>query len=290
MVMALFKSLRPRQWAKNIFVFAALIFDRQLFEPVPFFHTVIGFILMCLISSVVYLINDLADIEQDRQHPTKRNRPLASGQLSQSTAQAAAILLAAITLPTGFLLSRGFGWIILIYFIQNLLYSFHLKHIPIIDVFVLASGFLLRVAAGVSLIQVERFSPWLYVCTTLLALFIAFGKRRAEIVLLTESAENHRRVLDGYSITLLDQFLMIISSSTILAFSLYTFSAENLPDNHLMMLTIPFVVYGIFRYLYLIHVEKAGGAPDELILTDIPLLVDILLFGITSAFILYYFR
>ncbi len=290
MLKALFKSLRPRQWAKNIFVFAALIFDRQLFEPVPLFHTVIGFILMCLISSVVYLINDLADIEQDRQHPTKRNRPIASGQLSQSTAQAAAILLAIITLPTGFLLSCGFGWIILIYFIQNLLYSFHLKHIPIIDVFVLASGFLLRVAAGVSLIQVERFSPWLYVCTTLLALFIAFGKRRAEIVLLAESAENHRRVLDGYTITLLDQFLIIISASTILAYSLYTFSAENLPDNHLMMLTIPFVVYGIFRYLYLIHVEKAGGAPDELILTDIPLLVDIILFGITSAFILYYYQ
>lgn len=289
MFKALMKSLRPRQWAKNVFVFAALIFDRQMFEPLPLIRTLLGFVLMCLISSVVYIINDLADIEQDRQHPTKRYRPIASGQLSVGIARFSAILLAALIVPSSFLLSTGFGWIVLAYFVQNLLYSFWLKHIPIIDVFVLASGFLLRVAAGVSLIVVERFSPWLYVCTTLLALFIAFGKRRAEIVLMADAAENHRRVLDGYTIPLLDQFLVIISASTILAFSLYTFSAENLPDNHLMMLSIPFVVYGIFRYLYLIHVEKAGGAPDELILKDIPLLIDILLFGIASASILYLF-
>jgi len=289
MIKAIFKSLRPKQWAKNIFVFAALIFDRQMFVPGPLFRTITGFALMCLISSVVYIINDLADIEQDRQHPTKRNRPIASGQLPVNTARIVAVLLGIITLALGFSLSPGFGWIILIYFIQNLLYSFWLKHLPIIDVFILATGFLLRVAAGVSLIEVERFSPWLYVCTTLLALFIAFGKRRAEIVLLAEDAENHRRVLDGYTIPLLDQFLVIISATTIVAYSLYTFSAENLPANHLMMLTIPFVVYGIFRYLYLIHVEESGGAPDELILTDLPLLADILLFGFSSAVILYLF-
>ncbi|MBN1265402.1 MAG: decaprenyl-phosphate phosphoribosyltransferase [Anaerolineales bacterium] len=289
MAKAILKSLRPKQWAKNVFIFAALIFDRQMFAPGPLSRTIVGFILMCLISSVVYLINDLADIEQDRLHPTKKFRPIASGSLPVGTARITAVLLGIIALPLGFALSTGFGIIILIYFIQNLLYSFWLKHIPIIDVFILATGFLLRVAAGVSLIIVERFSPWLYVCTTLLALFIAFGKRRAEIVLLAENAENHRRVLDGYTIPLLDQFLVIISATTIVAYSLYTFSAENLPGNHLMMLTIPFVVYGIFRYLYLIHVEGTGGAPDELILTDAPLLADILLFGFTSAIILYLF-
>ena len=169
----------------------------------------------------------------------------------------------------------------------NLLYSFNLKHVPIVDVLLVASGFVLRVAAGVSLITVERFSPWLYVCTTLLALFIGFGKRRAEICLLAEKANQHRRVLDGYSSPLLDQLIVVVSATTIMAYSLYTFSAENLPDNHSMMLTIPFVLYGIFRYLYLIHVEDAGGAPDELILSDYPLMATVVLWALLASIILY---
>ncbi len=169
----------------------------------------------------------------------------------------------------------------------NLLYSLWLKHVPILDVLIVSSGFVLRVAAGVSLITVERFSPWLYVCTTLLALLISFGKRRAEILLLADGANSHRKVLDGYSLPLLDQFVVIVSSTAVIAYSLYTFSAANVPDNHLMMLTIPLVIYGIFRYLYLIHVEDAGGAPEEIFIQDRPLQATVLLWGLVSVLVLY---
>jgi 4-hydroxybenzoate polyprenyltransferase len=279
--------MRPRQWAKNVFVFAALVFDLKLLEPTLFLRTLGGFILLCLASSTVYLINDLADVEQDRRHPIKRLRPIASGELSIRAAQTSAIVLSAITLLASYALHTALGHIILAYMMVNLLYSFRLKHIPIIDVLIVAAGFVLRVAAGVSLIHVERFSPWLYVVTTLGALFIGFGKRRAEMVMLRDEANAHRRVLDGYTIAFLDQLLVIVSATTIIAYSLYTFSAENLPRNHLMMLTIPFVVYGVFRYLYLIHVEDAGGAPEELFLSDRPLLATILLWGLAAVGILY---
>lgn len=279
--------MRPKQWTKNVLIFAALVFDRQLFQLEPVLRTGAGFLLLCLASSTIYLMNDIADIEQDRQHPKKKFRPLASGSLSVHIAATAALLFALIAIAASFALNPGFGTILFLYLIINLFYSFWLKHIPIIDVMLVASGFVLRVGAGVSLITVERFSPWLYVCTTLLALFVSFGKRRAEIRLLADKANSHRRVLDGYSITLLDQLIGIVSATTIMAYSLYTFSAENLPDNHLMMLTIPFVLYGIFRYLYLIQIEDAGGAPDELILSDYPLLATFILWGLLSILIMY---
>lgn len=288
MALALLRSMRPRQWPKNAFVFAALIFDLQLIQIDSVLRALAGFVLLCLASSAVYLVNDLADIEADRSHPLKRKRPLASGALSPSVAIVAAAVLAAVALAGGFALSTTFGAIVLGYGLLNLLYSFGLKHVPIVDVLVVAAGFVLRVAAGVSLIVVERFSPWLYVCMTLLALLIAFGKRRAEIVLLEDTAGAHRRVLDGYTLPLLDQLLSIVSAATIVAYSLYTFSAENLPGNHLMMLTIPFVLYGIFRYLHLIHVENAGGSPEELVFTDRPLAATILLWGLTATAILYF--
>jgi 4-hydroxybenzoate polyprenyltransferase len=284
---SLLRAMRPRQWAKNVFVFAALVFDEQLLQPGPFVRTGLGFILLCLISSSVYLINDMADLEADRRHPGKRNRPIAAGEVSVRTAGIAAAVLAIISLAISFALGSTFGWIVSAYFLLNLLYSLWLKHAAIIDVLIVAAGFVLRVAAGVSLIQVSRFSPWLYVCTTLLALIIGFGKRRAELLLLAEGANSHRPVLDGYNVELLDQLIVVVSATTIMAYSLYTFSAENLPGNHLMMLTIPFVLYGIFRYLRLIHVEKVGGAPEELILTDRPLLISILLWGLLSIVILY---
>jgi 4-hydroxybenzoate polyprenyltransferase len=290
MLPALIKAMRPRQWAKNVFVFAALVFDEQLLMPDPLLRTSVGFVLLCLVSSSVYLLNDIADIEADRQHPTKRNRPIAAGDLPISVAAFAGVLLVGGSLAVGFDLAERFGWIIATYFVLNLLYSLWLKHTPIVDVLIVASGFVLRVGAGVSLIDVSRFSPWLYVCTTLLALIIGFGKRRAELLLLEGGANAHRRVLDGYTIGLLDQLIVVVSATTIMAYSLYTFSAENLPGNHLMMLTIPFVLYGIFRYLHLIHVENAGGAPDELILTDRPLLVTLLLWGLLSILILYFGR
>ena len=287
MIKALIKTMRPRQWIKNVFIFAALVFDEQLLNFGPLLNTIFGFILLCLGSSTVYLINDLADLEQDRLHPVKRLRPLAAGDLSVRVAQIAAVSLFIISIGAGFALNITFGAILLTYLILNLFYSFWLKHIPIIDVLVLASGFVLRVAAGVALITVQRFSPWLYMCTTLLALFIGFGKRRAEMVLLADGADSHRRVLDGYTIPFLDQLIVIVSGTAIIAYSLYTFSAQNLPENNLMMLTIPFVVYGIFRYLLLVNVQNAGGAPEELVLTDWPLMVTVLLWGATAVTILY---
>ncbi|MEE9508120.1 MAG: decaprenyl-phosphate phosphoribosyltransferase [Anaerolineales bacterium] len=287
MLISILKTMRPKQWTKNVFVFAGLVFDGQLLQVGPFIQTLIGFILLCFASGTVYIINDIADIEQDKQHPKKRQRPLASGRLSIRVAGIATTVLGVATLALSFFLNRWFGALVLTYILINLLYSFRLKHVPIIDVFIVASGFVLRVGAGVMLITVERFSPWLYVCTTLLALFLGFGKRRAELSLLADKANTHRKVLDGYTISFLDQLIIIVSATTIMAYSLYTFTAENLLGNQLMMLTIPFVVYGIFRYLYLIHVEDAGGAPDEVLLTDIPFFTTIIGWGLLVMLILY---
>jgi len=287
MLPGLVRSMRPKQWIKNGFIYAALVFDGQLGNTPALLVTTLGFALFCLATSSIYLINDIRDLAEDRQHPTKRNRPLPSGRLPVSAAWAAAGAFGGVAIVGGFLLDREFGWIVLSYVALFILYSFRLKHVPILDVFAIAAGFVLRVAAGVALITVVRFSPWLYVCTTLLALFLGFGKRRAELSLLAESAGQHRRVLDGYTLPLLDQLIVVVCSATIMAYSLYTFSAENVPKNHLMMLTIPFVAYGIFRYLWLIHVEDAGGAPDELLLSDRPLLLTFLLWGAAAVGALY---
>jgi 4-hydroxybenzoate polyprenyltransferase len=287
MLKALLKTMRPRQWTKNGFVFFALFFDKQLFVQEAFLRTLEGFILFCLISSVIYIINDIADIESDRKHPEKRKRPLASGALPLRVAWVAAIGLTAIVLPIGYLLSPAFAAVLLAYLVIQLAYSKWLKHLPIIDVLIIAAGFVLRVHSGVTLIEVERFSPWLYVVTTLGALYLGLGKRRAELNLLAQGAGAHRKVLDGYTIPLLDQYVTIISAATILAYSLYTFSAPNLPENNSMMLTIPFVVYIIFRYLYLIQVTHSAGAPDEVLLTDTPIQAAIALFGITVLVIFY---
>ena len=288
MISALLKTMRPRQWAtKNIFIFAAIVFDKQLFVIDSFLRTLAGFALFCLISSSVYIFNDLADIEADRQHPEKKKRPIPSGKLPVAAAWIAGVFLAVFTLGFGYLLAPLFANVIGLYFLINMAYSKWLKHIPIIDVLVISAGFVLRVGAGVTLIQVERFSPWLYVVMTLLSLFLGFGKRRAELALLAQGAGSHRKVLDGYTLPLLDQYIMIVSGTTIVAYSLYTFSAPNLPENHSMMLTIPFVVYTIFRYLYLIEVKHAGGAPEEILLSDRPFQVAMFLWGATVIAIFY---
>ena len=287
MLKVLIKAMRPRQWTKNGFVFFALIFDKQLFLLEPFLRTLEGFFLFCLISSAVYLLNDISDIEADRQHPEKKHRPLASGELSIGVAQGAAFILALTSVSLGYLLEPVFAGMIALYFIINQLYSRWLKHVPILDVLIISSGFVLRVAAGVALITVERFSPWLYMLTILFSLYIALGKRRAEMDLLAQEASAHRKVLDGYTIPLLDQYITIVSGMTIVAYSLYTFSAPNLPENHSMMLTIPFVVYGIFRYLQLIQTGHAAGAPDEVALKDRPLQATVLLWGLAVIAVFY---
>lgn len=279
--------MRPRQWTKNGFVFFALVFDKQLLHLPAFLRTMAGFVLFCLVSSVVYLVNDIADIEADRQHPTKRNRPLPSGKLPVNVAWVAAAVLVVICLPLAYWLSPGFAAVLSTYLVLNLAYSRWLKHMPILDVFVIAAGFVLRVEAGVTLISVERFSPWLYVVTTLGALYLGFGKRRAEMALLAKGAGSHRKVLEGYSIPLLDQYITIVSAATILSYSLYTFSAPNLPANHAMMLSIPFVAYIILRYLYLIQMTQDAGAPEEVLLTDRPIQISILLTGLVILAIFY---
>jgi len=289
-IIALIKSLRPRQWPKNIFLFAALVFDRQFFQWEPLERTLGGFVLLCLASGSVYLVNDIADRKQDQMHPTKRKRPIASGALPVPVAAVAAAGLMALTLAAAYLLSPSFAVLIATYLALNLAYSFYLKHIPIVDALTVAAFFVLRVAGGVLLISVERFSPWMYVCMVLLALYISFGKRRSEILLLEDGASHHRRVLSGYSIPLLDSYIQIVSAATIVAYSFYTFSAPNLPSNHAMMLTIPFVVYGIFRYLYLVQVDQSGGAPEELALTDHPLQITVVVWGLSAMFILYLWK
>lgn len=284
---ALLISMRPKQWMKNILIFTALVFDEKLLDLQAFLVTFAGFILFSLVSSTVYLLNDITDVEADRQHPKKKNRPIASGDLKVSTARWAVIFLLLIIIPLAYLLSPSFCLILLLYLVLNLSYSRWLKHIVIIDVFVLASFYVIRVVAGLTLIEVSRFSPWLYVVTTLLALYIGLGKRRAELTLLSDGAQSHRKVLDGYSLPLLDQYITIVSATTVVAYSLYTFSAPNLPSNHAMMLTIPFAIYGILRYLYLIQTNQGGGAPEEELLSDRPLQVTILLWGLVVVLILY---
>lgn len=287
MLSALIKTMRPRQWTKNVFIFAALVFDGQLFIFDSFIRTSIGVFLFCLISSCVYILNDIVDVKADRQHPDKKNRPIPSGKLPISVAWAFLFIIIAIVFVSSYFLDVEFMWVVVAYFVLNIAYSLWLKHVPILDVLIIATGFVLRVHAGVTLIQVERFSPWLYVLMTLLSLFLGFGKRRAELALLAHGAGSHRKVFDGYTLPLLDQYIMIVSGTTIVAYALYTFSAPNLPENHSMMLTIPFVVYAIFRYLYLIQVKHAGGTPEEILLSDRPFQFSMILWGLAVLAVFY---
>jgi len=286
----LLKTMRPKQWIKNVFVLAALVFAFQLFQVQPVIRSVIAFIVFCLVSSAVYIMNDWGDRKQDALHPRKRLRPLASGELNPNIALTAIIVILAFTFPLAFLLNWQFGLITLFYFVTQIAYTFLLKHMVIIDVMLVASGFVIRAMAGALAIAVP-ISPWLYVCVTLLALFQALSKRRHELILLSEGTGSFRKILEEYSPAFLDQMISVVTASTVMAYALYTFTADNLPkpvrDSHLMMLTIPFVIYAIFRYLYLIYQQDEGGSPEELLLRDRPLLICIILWGLTSVAILY---
>jgi 4-hydroxybenzoate polyprenyltransferase len=285
MLLALLKNMRPKQWAKNVLLFAGLVFDRQLTRLGPLQQTVLGFAFFCLLSSSVYLINDIVDVEADRRHPQKKHRPLASGALPMWLAVSAAAACMLVALVGAFWLSPAFGILCVIYLALNFVYSAWLKHIAIIDVIVLALFYVIRVGAGVTLIDVVRFSPWLYVFTTFFALFLGIGKRRAEIK--AKGGAHTRKVLAGYTEEFLDQLLLIVLSLAILTYSLYTFSAPNLPDNHSMMLTIPFVLYGFFRYLYLVQVKHSGEAPEDILFSDRPLQIDLVLWALTVLLIFY---
>ncbi len=287
-VRGLIRTMRPKQWTKNGFVYAGIVFDQQLKEPDSFFRVLVTFALLCLTASAIYLINDLVDIDRDRLHPKKKNRALPSGQLPVSWAIVTAAILPVIALGTSLLLDSMLTLVLAGYLVLHIAYSFYLKNIVILDVFAIAGGFVLRVVAGVVVIDVTNFSPWLYVCAGLLSLFIAIGKRRQELILMAEDAGDFRATFKDYNLPLLDDMLRMITTGTVLTYALYTIEAQTIRGNgHRMMLTIPFVVYGIFRYLYLIHVRGEGSAPDELLFKDLPLLADVVLWVIAVGIVLY---
>jgi len=287
MLKTLLETLRPRQWTKNFVIFAGLVFDGQLFSTWPTLRVTAAFIIFCMVSGLTYTINDLLDLKADRQHPQKCHRPIASGRLPVKQAITFAVILALVSLSLAFLLSWQLGVICVAYTLLMLAYSKWLKHLMIVDVMVIATGFLLRVMAGISVIQVTNFSPWLFILTTLVALFIGFGKRLAELKLLEGSAGEFRKVLDGYTVPILNQYLVVILSSILITYMLYTFSAHPQGPSYGMMLTIPFVFYSIFRYMYLIQSSNAASAPEEVLLKDRPLQAAILLWGLTVILVLY---
>ena len=285
---ALFVSLRPHQWTKNLVVLAALAFSKHLFEADAALRAGLAFLVFCGLSGAAYLVNDLRDLEADRLHPVKRARPLASGALPVPLARFAAALLVAVALAGAAALGRDFAITALAYLGLNLVYSFGLKHVVIIDVLAISVGFVLRAVAGALVIQVI-FSNWLLVCTILLALFLTLAKRRHELVSLDAAAAGHRRILAEYSPYLLDQMIAVVTASCLTAYAFYTLAPETVEKyrTERLALTIPFVIYGIFRYLYLVHRREQGGSPSEVLLTDRPLLVAVALWAAAVVAIVY---
>ena len=285
---ALLKSLRPEQWTKNVLVFAPLIFAEKLFDRRAVGIACAAFGIFCVLSSVVYLVNDIADREHDRQHPLKRLRPIAAGELPVATAIGAAIVLGAAAGGAAFLLGPRFGAVALAYLALMVLYSGPLKHLLIIDVLTISIGFVLRALGGAVAIDVE-ITHWLFVCTILGALFISFGKRRHELVLLAGGATSHRRILGEYTEYLLDQMMVIVACATLISYIFYTISPETVSKfgTAALELTIPFPLYGIFRYLYLVHRREGGGSPADLLIKDRPLLLCVLLWVASTVLIIY---
>jgi 4-hydroxybenzoate polyprenyltransferase len=284
----LIRSLRPSQWTKNLFVFAGLIFGLQLGNPTAVWRASAAFAIFCLLSGVVYLINDIRDRDADRLHPAKRLRPVASGALAPATAGTAAAGLAVLSLGAAYALGVAFGLVASLYLLLLALYSATLKHVVILDVLTIAAGFVLRAIAGVVVVGVE-FSHWLLLLMLLLALFLALSKRRAELMTLADDATGHRRILAEYSPYLLDQMISVVTASTLLAYAFYTIDPETVQkfETDRLLWTVPFPLYGIFRYLYLVHQREGGGNPSETLLTDRPILMCVALWGAAVILILY---
>jgi 4-hydroxybenzoate polyprenyltransferase len=286
--LSLLASLRPSQWTKNLIIFGALGLGQRLLDLRSLLYATAAFAIFCALSGVVYLINDIADRDADRRHPVKMYRPIASGALPVRVALGAALVLSVTSLSAAFLLRPMFGVVSAVYLGLLALYSGPLKHIVIIDVLTIAIGFVLRAAAGAVAIDVP-ISHWLYVLTILLALFLALSKRRHELVLLADRATGHRKILEEYSPYLLDQMISVVTASTLLAYAFYTVSPETVAKfgTDRLGLTLPFPLYGIFRYLYLVHQKEGGGSPAEMLLTDRPLLVCVALWAVAVAVIIY---
>lgn len=285
----LFISLRPKQWTKNFLIFAGLIFSKSVFQGPLLIQSIAAFVLFCILSGAEYLVNDLVDLKQDRTHPLKKKRPLASGKLSVQLAITVSVSLFALGLAVSFLLSRSFGLIALIYVLMMLGYTVVFKHIVILDVIVIALGFVLRAIAGAVVIDVS-ISFWLLVCTISLALFLVLSKRRHELVLLGDSATDHRKILGEYSPYLLDQMISVVTASTVVFYALYTTASDTIEKfgTKNLMFTMPFVLYGIFRYLYLVHQKSLGGSPEQILIQDKPMIVNILFYLLTVGLILYH--
>lgn len=285
----LLATARPKQWIKNGFVFAALVFAAKLSHPDLVARSVAAFLIFSALSSAIYFLNDSADAEADRRHPYKANRPIAAGRISVRTGYQVSAVLVILSLALSALLGPLFLGTAAAFIALNAAYTFYLKHEVLLDVFAIGGGFVLRAAAGAFAIHVS-ISPWLYLCTILISLFLGFGKRRHELLLLEEGAHVHRKNLGEYTAPLLDDLINIVAGATIIAYSLYTFFASAVPQNHAMMVTIPFVLYGIFRYLLLVHRTDVGGAPEEAVLRDMPLLVDLVLWAVACAVVLHFYK
>ena len=281
-------SLRPAQWAKNLFVLAPLVFGGLLLDPRAALRALLALAAFCAASSAVYLVNDLRDREEDRRHPLKRLRPLAAGTLAVPTAVAAVVLLGAAALAVAVYLGLDFALILVAYLGLNLLYTFWFKHMVILDVMSISLGFVLRVLAGAAALDV-LVSRWLFLCTTFLALFLAFSKRRHEITLLAGEASGQRRVLDHYSPAFLDQMINVVTASSVVAYALYAVAPETVEKYHTedLIYTIPLVLYGVFRYLYLMYQRPGERNPTEAILRDPPFLINMLLWGLAVVWIVY---
>jgi 4-hydroxybenzoate polyprenyltransferase len=285
----LLRTLRPQQWIKNLILFTPLVFSERLFEMRAFGIVSIGFALFSLAASGIYAMNDLADVTRDRKHPVKSKRPIASGMISRSFIAVVSVILMSSSIVAGFLVSMNFGVFILVYVVLNIVYSYGLKTVVILDVMTVAIGFVLRVLAGAVIVNVPA-SEWLIICTLLLSLFLGFSKRRHELGLLDARASDHRNVLGQYSAGFLDQMIAIVTATTVMSYALYTISNETVQKfgtNHLYY-TIPFVLYGIFRYLYLVHKRDEGGNPTHTIITDVPLIVNVMLWIIVTILIIYF--
>jgi 4-hydroxybenzoate polyprenyltransferase len=281
--------MRPRQWTKNLLVFAGLIFSRHLFELRDLIRTCSAFAVFCVLSGAVYIINDIVDRQTDREHPQKRSRPIAAGRVSVGTAAAFALVLVALSGLGSALLDWRFALLAGGYFVMQLGYSFLLKRVVVLDAMIVAAGFPMRVVGGTLAVNVTV-SPWLFICTILLALFVALAKRRHELVTLEAGGTAHRAVLSDYTRTLLDQMIAVACSATVVAYCLYTVSAETVAkfNTHNLILTVPFVLYAIYRYLYLVYRRELGGAPEKALLSDLPLMADIVLYVASVVAVLYF--
>jgi 4-hydroxybenzoate polyprenyltransferase len=292
--------MRLRQWTKNLALFIGLVFAQQLFYRISYTRAIIAFFAFCSSSSFIYIVNDFLDLDKDRQHPLKRFRPLASGRLPASWAVAGAgilllctslLILAIFSIPVSHDIYEAnggatvlFALTVVAYLLLMILYSTHLKHIVLIDVFAIAIGFMLRILAGAVVISV-MISPWLYLVTCFLSLFLALSKRRHELILLQKQASEHRQILKEYTVPLLDQMITIVVTCTLVAYSLYTF--EGPTGNQRLIITIPCVLYGMFRYLYLVYVRMEGGSPEEVLLRDRPMLGTVMVSAVMIIAVLY---